>query len=301
MQAVLRRTSIPGVLITALTVLAMGCGEQVGQPTGPSDRALEPTILYGDDDGSDHPWVGVTVFHDGTGWFFCSGSLIDDDSDSTDRDTFLTAGHCTADAIDIDGSGDGVPDSWVTFAVPWGIWAGFPGPPAGAPWIHGTPTAHPSYNNFIGFPQTSDVGVIELDYAQSGLGYGELAAVGTLDGIDQQRGRKNQQFDVVGFGVSGAHPLFNGLDGFRYQGHPNLIALNSALTGGWNIQLTGSPGVKHPGALCDGDSGGPALYLPGSNDIVGVGSFGITPWCMGNGFYYRVDTNHAQDWIDDFL
>lgn len=279
MPVTTRRILLSAVL-TALVALVVGCGEQGQQPVAPSPRGLEPAVLWGENDGTDHPWVGVTVFREGGSWFICSGSLIA-------PDVFLTAGHCTADAD----------ESWVTFGNPWTPPITALPPPG---WLPGTPHAHPAYDNFATFPNTSDVGVVILDAPLNGGPYGQLAAVGALDGLTTQRGLQNQIFDVVGYGDSGPFPRVT-FDSSRYQGHPKLVELNSANTGGFNIHLSGNPGVPHRGAQCFGDSGGPAL-VPGTDDVVaGVGSFVINRHCVGAGFYYRVDTDHAQDWLNTFL
>jgi hypothetical protein len=204
----------------------------------------------------------------------------------------LTAGHCTVDAA----------FAWFRLGNPVDIvsvFVNFPNPPA---WQAGTPHTHPSYDNFATFPNTSDVGVLVLDAPIVLAGYGTLASVGALDGLTTQRGRQNQIFDIVGYGDNGRFP-FVGLDfanAIRYQGHPKLVELNSANTGGWQIHLSSNPGMAHRGGQCFGDSGGPAINPGTANEVVGVGSFVINQHCVGAGFYYRVDTAHAQNFINSF-
>lgn len=85
----------------------------------------------------------------------------------------------------------------------------------------------------------------------------------------------------------------------RYRADPKIVELNSALTGGYNIHLSSNPGKGGgTGGLCFGDSGGPAFLDEGSNIVGGVGSFVLNQQCVGAGFYYRVDTQHALDFIN---
>ncbi len=242
-------------------------------------------IIWGQEDGEDHPYVGLVVFDvDGTPSHRCSGTLLSET-------VFLTAGHCTVGT-----SGARV---WFDAEVTDSSYPGSCGTGncAEAVFID----THPDYDDFATFPNTSDVGIVILETPHSVSTYGELPAVGALDGLDRQRGRKNQLFRIVGYGLQAVIPSIMA-DRVRYNADPMLVELNSANTGGYNIHLSANNGQgRGKGGACFGDSGGPA-FVPGSEtQVAGVGSFVLNQNCVGAGFYYRVDTDHAQEFINSFL
>lgn len=65
----------------------------------------------------------------------------------------------------------------------------------------GAPIPHPEFNGFLTLPNTHDIGVVVLDEPVVMAEYGQLPALGVLDGLATQRGRQDTTFDVVGFGV----------------------------------------------------------------------------------------------------
>ncbi|HEX9669227.1 MAG TPA: trypsin-like serine protease [Thermoanaerobaculia bacterium] len=237
-------------------------------------------VIWSQPDGNAHPYVGLAVFDvGGVPSHRCSGTLLT----ST---VFLTAGHCTF----------GTDDARVWFESPI---ADPSYPFGGGTSVGGTPFTHPDFNNFAGFPNTSDVGIIVLDSPVVMGTYGALPAIGAINSLATQRGQQDQHFTIVGYGLQAVIPsLMADLE--RRQGIPMLVELNSANTGGFNIHLSGNPGSHAPGGACFGDSGGPSL-IGTSNVVAGVGSFVLNQNCVGAGFYYRVDTEHAQDFIDGFL
>jgi hypothetical protein len=237
-------------------------------------------VIWGDPDDGAHPQVGLVVFDvNGTPSHRCSGTLI------SER-LLLTAGHCTfgTDAARV-WFDEEVTDPHYPFS--------------GGTAVDGTPYTHPGYDDFATFPNTSDVGVVVLDQAVKGLLLGQLAAVGTLDDA-ARKPRASQEFTIVGYGLQNTLTQLQA-DRARYKGHPMLVELGSALTDGWNIHFSSNNG-NNSGGACFGDSGGPA-FLGGdsSRTVVGVGSFVLNDFCVGAGYYYRVDTAHAQDWISGFL
>jgi secreted trypsin-like serine protease len=256
---------------------------------------------------NEHPFVGLVAFYDADGNFMwrCSGSLL------TDR-VFLTAGHCTdQDAeespvmariwFEQDVGGQYNPPS-----VPVDPRTGYPDR-----CIEGDPLCVTStllfdfgFDNFAGFPNIHDVGLIILpeDQAVELPEYGVLAPAGFLDSLSADA-LKAATFTVAGYGVSRTNPAQT--TSFRQRlmaltklTNPNLNA--SRNTAGFNLQLSSAPGGGR-GGTCFGDSGGPTFYGDySSNVIVGVNSwlFGFNrQTCGGTGFAFRTDTEAVINWI----
>ena len=238
-------------------------------------------IVFGWPDGDDHPYVGLLVADvDGVPTWRCTGTLIA-------PTVFLTAGHCVYGATavrvwfdtDLTGNED----------YPYG----------GETSIEGTPYPHPNYTGLT-IPQTSDVGIVILDEPVTDLGVGALPEIGLADTLNTAPGVE-ALLNIVGYGVQGVKPESISLL-IRNQATPMLVELDGAISGGWNIHLTSNPGLGDgTGGTCFGDSGGPALEAVGSNVVVGVGSFVFNSNCRGVGYYYRVDTEYAQEFINQFL
>jgi Trypsin len=256
---------------------------------------------------NEHPFIGLVAFYDEEGEFMwrCSGSLL------TDR-VFLTAGHCTdQDAEEspvlariwfhqnVGGAFDPV--------------TGEEDPNTGYPnrCLDGDPLCVEStllfdfgFDNFAGFPNIHDVGLIILpeDQAVELPEYGVLAPAGFLEEtLAGPRGGKDLTFTVAGYGVTRTNPAQSVSFRERLMALTQLVNLNrSANTAGFNLQLSGNPGGGRGGS-CFGDSGGPTFYGGfSSNVIVGVNSwlFGFNrQTCGGTGFAFRTDTEAVIGWI----
>jgi hypothetical protein len=287
------------ILFTALAMLVAGAA-----PAG--------AIQFGNVDGEAHPYVGMVLFFDARegAWFRCSGSMIN-------PTVFVTAGHCVF-AVGLDGDltatlRDGN-DAWVNLDTEIELVAeGFPPFDPEDPyqprakflndnddWTRAEKvSAHPAYADFAGFPNTSDIGVVILSEELTVSRYASLPGVGDADALVVGAVALRDRPTIVGYGLQGVFPNVIA-DLTRHNGDPFVKELNSAYTGGWNIHLSGDPGKGNgTGSACFGDSGGPVL-APGSDTILGVGSFVLNPGCTGASFYYRADTNHALAWILDY-
>ena len=246
----------------------------------------------------EHPYVGLVAFYDEEGEFShrCSGSLLT-------PYVFLTAGHCTDGATTAriyfqqDAGADYDPATGVDPDTGY--------PETCAPGTLGTlcATSDELYNygfdDFAGFPDTRDAGLIILDQPISMPEYGQLAGAGTLDSLATRRGRQDTTFTASGYGLTRINPVMVESYRSRLMAQTKVVNLRSSLTDGYNLQLSSAP-ANGRGGTCFGDSGGPVFYGGYSSDtIVGVNSFVLNGNCRGTGFAYRTDTEAVINWILD--
>jgi Trypsin len=233
-------------------------------------------VLYGTPDQGEHPYVGVVRFFDEEGNYLwrCSGTLIS-------PTVLLTAGHCTF--------GTASAEVWFTETAPTTAQVLSGDYTRG---ITGTPYAHPDYDDFATFPNTSDVGIVVLDKRVRMATYGQLPTVGLVETL-----YKHTVFDIVGYGIQDTQPV-QVAEVRRIKAKAMLISIQSGYSAGFNLQLSSNQGKPHKGGLCFGDSGGPVLY---GTTILAVNSFVINLNCAGAGYSYRIDQPHILSWINSFL
>lgn len=245
-----------------------------------------------------HTYVGLAVFYDANGEFShrCSGSLIS-------PSVFLTAGHCVDDA-------DNLSYARIYFHQEAGAHydpvtqhdpvTGYPdecieGDPL---CVTGDRLFDYGFDNFAGFPNTRDAGIVLLDEPVTfQTDFASLAEAGALTELANRRGVQDVTFTVSGYGVSDNWPPPHGVLSFRVRlmAETKLNNLRNAWTAGFNLQTSGAPGNDR-GGTCGGDSGGPVLW--GDTDIiVAITSFGKREQCVGNDYSYRIDQEAVLAWI----
>ena len=237
-------------------------------------------VTNGDLDFDNHPYVGLLVFEEpGGGGWRCSGTLIA-------PTVMLTAGHCTEGASggrvwflsDVDADADDYPNAGSSSVEFIDI------------------QTSPDYNPAAFF--LNDVGVVILaDPVDPGT-FGVLPGADVLNDMAKRRGKKNQTFTAVGYGLQRINPVFIQADRVRMVATPRLIQINSpGFTGDFSILLSNNHST---GGTCFGDSGGPN-FIGDSNVVGGVTSFGLNGNCAGTGGVYRMDRQHDLDWVQGIL
>ena len=244
-----------------------------------SSVGIVGAITDGTLDGEGHPYVGLMLFSTANGYYTCSGTLLS-------PTVFLTAGHCTDDAIDVyiwfDADGFFSDDGNIYLST------------ADAT---GTPYAPDNYS----FPRF-DVGVVVLDEEVVMGEYGLLPSADQLDAMKTKRGIQDVTFTAVGYGMQKSFPSAAGwkdqIDYQRWVAYPKLNQINvPGFTGNFSMLLSNN---ANTGGTCFGDSGGPN-FLGDSNVVAGVTSFGINGNCAGTGGVFRLDKQDVLDFVNSFL
>ena len=216
-------------------------------------------------------------------FFVCSGFQVE-------ATVFVTAGHCLAWTGDLP---PGTQTHWaVTFADHgYDIETGGPTGPllaaTGGAWDPGFGHDRSNLKDYA-------VVLFEGDDTLPGP-YIDLPYLGQLDDMKAAGALKGLVFDRVGYG---SHPEFKQgpptmwWDGYRYEAETPFKALNQ----NWlriheNIDATGL------GGGCYGDSGSPILV---ENTAFALTSGG-DPLCRSDSWNQRLDTQEAQDFLDDYL
>jgi hypothetical protein len=252
-------------------------------------------VTGGQLDGNAHPNVAMIVFYQPDGRFRCSATLVS-------ATVLVTAAHCTAgvrgkvivtfDSVAppspraADDPGDGTSTT------------GYTAPVAG--WLTGTPHAHPLWDETEqnGF---HDAGVVVLDAPYAGATPALLPPGNYLVGLANGNGGLNKQtFTVVGYGV-----FFEKPSGGPQK--PTAVADRARRfveAVGQNISsqvlklAENENDARAGGGGCFGDSGGPAFH---NGFLVADSSFGTSQFCRSMGGYYRLDTDDARSFLDDYV
>ena len=267
----------------------------------------------------DHTFVGLVAFYDAD-WEFlqrCTTELLS-------PTVALTAGHCVNDSSQPNGAVAAHARAWfledvgshydpVTQHDPV---SGYPDSCTGTlgnglgDWCAESSTLfNYGFDNFAGFPNIHDIGIVVFDQAIERDEYATLASANTVDQLATARGTQDVTMRVSGYGLSLRHlvPVHGPGAGtapsaytvsFRVRLQADMIFMNlrSANSGGFTLVAEGNG--TDQGGTCNGDSGGPVFWPADSNQVVAVSSWGwLNAGCRGIGFYYRTDRGEVLDWI----
>ena len=259
-------------------------------------------VTWGEPDGNDHPHVVTLIFLQPDGRFSCTGTLLT-------PYVVLTAGHCTQSG------GQRNLATWVRNDpdIDALIASELPSYPSGTDWLNATWTKgeaipHPQYDDYAEFPDTYDVGVVLLEEPIDVPIYGQLPSLRQFDFLATARGAIGKRSAVVvGYGMQGVIPAFEGEHYARYRGIASVAnLLHGAILGEQNFQFTNNPGKgSGSGGICLGDSGGPAFWIDPvtgleTTVVMAVASYGMTP-CVGADYQFRTDIEAAQEFVRPYL
>ncbi|GHF16111.1 hypothetical protein GCM10017786_57480 [Amycolatopsis deserti] len=223
----------------------------------------------------------------------CSGTMVD-------RDTFLTAAHCTSDwpaNVRFYVSLDQDVQSGLDAAAQQ-----YPGDPAavaravGVPGVAHTDPAYPGNS-----ADAHDIAVIQLPAQQVAARWSftpaKLPTAGQLDQLGP-RGLNDTPFVVVGYGtqeaVNGPGGQTHPGGGVRMKAPVSFDALNKTWV---RLAMTAPQGN---GGACYGDSGGPNFAtIGGQRVLVSTTITGDAP-CYATNVTYRLDTPSARTFLAPF-
>lgn len=270
-------------------------------------------------DDAEHPFVGLAAFYDAD-WEFlhrCTAELLS-------PTVALTAGHCTDDGDPETPSGTLAAHARIWFLQDVGSHfdgvidavTGYPESCAGTlgnglgDWCAESSTMfNYGFDNFAGFPNIHDIGIVILSQPIEVPEYASLAGAGTVESLLKARGTQDTTMRVSGYGLSLRHlvPAHGPIAGLapssftisfriRLQADMTFMNLQGANADGYSLVAEGNGNDQ--GGTCNGDSGGPVFWPADSNTVVAVSSWGIlNAGCRGVGYYYRTDRGEVLDWI----
>jgi hypothetical protein len=266
----------------------------------------------------EHPFVGLVAFYD-SDWVFIHRCTVELLSPTVG----LTAGHCTNDPSKPNGAVAAHARAWFLQDVGSHYDAttqhdnvtGYPdscvgtlGNGLGAWCAESSTMFNYGFDNFAGFPNIHDIGIVIFDQAIAEPEYASLAGANTVDRLATARGTQDVTFRVSGYGLSFSlatppNPHGQGVGQnqalsfrVRLQADETLTNLENQNTLGFSIATNGNGDGR--GGTCSGDSGGPMFWPSTSNQVVAVTSWGVSnAGCRGLGYYYRTDRGEVLDWI----
>lgn len=142
--------------------------------------------------------------------------------------------------------------------------------------------------------------MVVLDQPRVASAYGHLPPRNYLTRLANGNGGLSKQtFTVVGYGVFFQKPASG-------PQKPTAVADRTRRVGtavGQNLSsqvlklAENAKDSRAGGGSCFGDSGGPVFH---GGFVVGDASFGASQFCRSSGGYYRLDTDDARGFLDDY-
>ncbi|MER6975756.1 trypsin-like serine protease [Streptomyces carpinensis] len=224
----------------------------------------------------------------------CSGTMID-------RDTFLTAAHCTTDwpanvrfYVSLDQNVQAGLDAAAK------KYPGDPAAQAGAVGVEGVAHTNPAYPGPASDPH--DIAVIDLPAQKMKARWtftpATLPTAGQFDALGPQ-GLNDTDWFVAGYGtqeaVNGPGGQTHPGGGVRMKAPLTFDALNKA----WiRLAMTAPQGN---GGACYGDSGGPNFAVVGGRNILAATTITGDSPCYATNVAYRLDTAEARAFLSPFV
>ena len=297
------------------TLLALASAFVLGVATVAPAAAI--TGNYRED--NEHPFVGLVAFYDAD-WEFihrCTGELLS-------PTVLLTAGHCTNDDSLPNGAVAAHARVWFLqdvgshydFATEHDPVTGYPDSCTGTlgngiaeGWCaEGSEMYNYGFDNFAGFPNIHDLGIVILNQAVELDEYASLAEEGSVEALVKARGTQDVTMRVSGYGLSyrlitppkgpNAGAANNLTVSFRVRLQADEIFTNLYNNNSQGYTLVANGNGAGKGGTCNGDSGGPVFWPANSNRVVAVSSWGwLNAGCRGIGYYYRTDRTDVLNWI----
>jgi Trypsin len=274
------------VYIVMITTSGASAINSYNATPAPERTEVGALVAQWDDDGD-------PATPDRVDWV-CSGTMVD-------RDTFVTAGHCTTDwpagvrfYVSLDQDVQGALDA-ARSAHP-----GDPSAVGAAVGVEGTAHTDPAYPGPSADPH--DIAVIQLPARTMAERWtftpAALPTAGELDALGSQ-GLNDTAFLVAGYGTEEAERAPGGQThpggGVRMKAPVTFDALNPS----WlRLAMTAPQGN---GGACYGDSGGPNFATRnGRLVLVSTTITGDTP-CYATNVTYRLDSTAARDFLAPFV
>lgn len=234
-------------------------------------------IVNGELAGARYSAVGTVVFRldDGRLFNLCSGFLISPSS-------FVTAGHCAREALDIQHSVGG--SIGVSFDPSFD-------PQTSAFWAARDVVVHPENLAKPLSYKSPDMAVLSLEDRMNGVDPIDLPARGSADAL-----RNDASLTAVGYGLTQDCGTDLGHCQVAYEPSRRFATERLISVSQWFLTVGQNGNGQGTGGVCYGDSGGPHL-IAGTNTAVALTTAIFSKLCWSTSRDTRLDTATALDFL----